>query len=275
MDTILIHASQSGRRTRALEYGAHLAARLGASVTGAYVHPSMLQSIPPLAPPDLVSLVLVNAKTLGADADRLGVEFVEWTRSLGIKHAAWHVAEDYLPDALAQIGQWHSLLVVGHDADFAWGSPPDIASLIFAATLPAIVVPAGTVEPRAAGSIVVAWNGSAEAIRATRAALPLLKQAHKVVVLMGEHRHTLREISWTPGLEIEEFLRRHDVRFECREFDADDDKAGTALLEASASLKADLLVMGMYGRGRFREWILGGATRQVLEQATLPVLMCH
>jgi nucleotide-binding universal stress UspA family protein len=38
---------------------------------------------------------------------------------------------------------------------------------------------------------------------------------------------------------------------------------------------ADMLVMGAYGHSRFREAILGGATRNMLEQATVPVLMAR
>ena len=275
MDTILVHASQAHRRTRALEYGTRLAARLGASVTGAYVHPSLLQAIPTFASPDLLSLMLVNAETRTADARRLGIEFTEWARSFGIEHAGWHVAEDYLPNALAQIAQWHRLLVLDHDPEFPWGTPPDIAKLIFAADLPAIVVPVGAVEPRAPESIVLAWNGSPESTRALRAALPLLKLAHQVVVLAGEGRRPAGEIDWDPKLEIESFLRRQCIAFERREFVANDEEAGTCLLDACGELKADLLVMGMYGRGRFSEWILGGATRQVLQDAHLPVLLCH
>jgi nucleotide-binding universal stress UspA family protein len=45
------------------------------------------------------------------------------------------------------------------------------------------------------------------------------------------------------------------------------------LLTAAASAQADLLVMGAYGRSRLSEWAFGGATRQVLHDADLPVLL--
>ncbi|MCI5040310.1 MAG: universal stress protein, partial [Donghicola eburneus] len=38
---------------------------------------------------------------------------------------------------------------------------------------------------------------------------------------------------------------------------------------------ADLVVMGGYGHSRFREAILGGATRGILENAKLPVFLSH
>ena len=53
------------------------------------------------------------------------------------------------------------------------------------------------------------------------------------------------------------------------------ERAGEALLEAARDVGADLLVMGAYGRSRFSEWALGGATRHVLTHAQMPVLMRH
>ena len=50
---------------------------------------------------------------------------------------------------------------------------------------------------------------------------------------------------------------------------------GELLLSLAADLQADLLVMGCYGHGRAREWLLGGVTRSVLQSMTLPVLMAH
>lgn len=51
--------------------------------------------------------------------------------------------------------------------------------------------------------------------------------------------------------------------------------AGPTLLEEARERAADMLVMGAYGRSRLREFILGGATHDVLEQSTTPILMRH
>jgi nucleotide-binding universal stress UspA family protein len=39
--------------------------------------------------------------------------------------------------------------------------------------------------------------------------------------------------------------------------------------------QADMIVMGAYGHSRFREAILGGATRNMLEQSSVPVFLAH
>jgi nucleotide-binding universal stress UspA family protein len=56
---------------------------------------------------------------------------------------------------------------------------------------------------------------------------------------------------------------------------ADDSEIGATLLSRIADSGADLLVMGCYGHSRFREMLLGGATRTVLESMTVAVLMSH
>jgi nucleotide-binding universal stress UspA family protein len=47
------------------------------------------------------------------------------------------------------------------------------------------------------------------------------------------------------------------------------------LLARCIDVHADLLVMGAYGHSRLREWVLGGATRHVLQHAQLPLLLRH
>ncbi len=71
------------------------------------------------------------------------------------------------------------------------------------------------------------------------------------------------------------YLDRHGIAAELVAFDLGDDEAGAAILTFAEGGKADLLVMGAFGRSRFKEWVLGGATRLVLERMTLPVFMAH
>ena len=68
----------------------------------------------------------------------------------------------------------------------------------------------------------------------------------------------------------------HSIRAEALEVpSAGPGKVGQILLEKVGEIGADLLVMGAYGHSRLREMILGGATREVLGHAALPVLMAH
>lgn len=140
--------------------------------------------------------------------------------------------------------------------------------------LPSIVVPRGWQAARLE-CIALAWNGSAESLRAMHAALPLLHRARRVVLLDGGERDLGIESGWNPRFDVQSYLRRHAVAIEHQVIATDDRHAGDALLDAALKAQADLLVMGAFGRPRISEWVLGGATRKVLADATIPVFLRH
>lgn len=140
-----------------------------------------------------------------------------------------------------------------------------VESVIVGSGRPAIVVPFAGDFKTLGSTVLVAWKPTPEAARAVQAALPLLRSARQVHVA-----------GWGDDpREIERLLLLHgvDARFH-REAEADA-HVGELLLSYSADLSADLLVMGCYGHSRTRELVLGGATRQVMQSMTLPVLMSH
>jgi hypothetical protein len=122
--------------------------------------------------------------------------------------------------------------------------------------------------------IAVAWNGSPEAVRAVHAALPFLQRADEVLLLRGEPEELFQKVSWKPPFDIDAYLNRHGIHARPQDL-VDTDGIGEAMLEQTDRFHADLLVMGAYGRSRFSEWALGGATRHVLCNARLPVLFRH
>lgn len=276
MHDILVYANNFKSWTPGVEYAARLSAMLEASLTAAYIYPSPLYMMPPYASPALLAAVLENARTVETDARVAEAAFVSWSSGLGVKHASWQVAEGQVPAVLAHIGNWHDVLVLECNAESPWGSPPDLATLVLHAGLPCIVVP-----PNASGRgasldcIVLAWNGAPEAIRAIHAAIPLLKRARRVVLLSGVRRDPYRDIHWRPEFDMVAHLERHGINVEQKTTGADDARAGNTMLEVALSAKADLLVMGAYGRSRFSEWTFGGATRHLLACTEVPLFMRH
>lgn len=121
---------------------------------------------------------------------------------------------------------------------------------------------------------VLAWDGSMTAARAITGALPLLKRAGKASLAIFNPAERPDAHGEQPGADMALYLSRQGVQVEVmiRETSTD---AGEALLSLCADEGADLLVMGAFGHTRFRELLLGGATRQVLDSMTVPVLMAH
>jgi nucleotide-binding universal stress UspA family protein len=275
MHDILVHANSFTSWSHAVEYAAKLAAAQSASLTAVYVYPSPLHMMPAYGAPALLATIVEQSRRIEKESLAAEADFRSWAKTLGVQQAAWHVAEGFVPEALAHIGNWHDLLVLERNDELPWESAGDLGSLVVRAGLPCLVVPPGAPDPTTFDCIALAWNGSQEALRAIHSARPLLARAKRVVLLTGRRRDPLSEIGWRPPFDILSYLHRHAINPERREISSDDADAGAALLDSAAALHADLLVMGAYGRNRFSEWVFGGATRHVLGHATLPVFMRH
>ncbi len=121
-----------------------------------------------------------------------------------------------------------------------------------------------------AGTIVVAWKETAEAARALGAAMPLLKEARRVVLLAvreedGASSEALEHLAWE--------LAWHGIDAEVSIVGDASHPAAAQLLSHASQLHADLLVVGAYGHGALRERVFGGVTRTLLEHADMPVFM--
>ncbi len=151
---------------------------------------------------------------------------------------------------------------------------PTLEAALFEGQAPVLMVPE-TAEPISAPkTISIGWNESAEALVATRAALPFLKAADlvHVVVIDPPTRGPNRS---DPGGLLSQFLSRHGVRVEVDVLSKTQPRVSDVLLRHATDTETHMIVMGAYGHSRFREAILGGATRNMLEQANIPVFLSH
>lgn len=151
---------------------------------------------------------------------------------------------------------------------------PVLEAALFDADAPVLVVPDGSEPNPTPDQIIVAWNQSKEALSAIRAALPLLKQAQLVrIVVVDPPAHGPERSD--PGGLLSQMLARHGISCEIDVLSKTLPRVSDVLNRHATDRGADMLVMGAYGHSRFREAILGGATRNMLEQAAIPVLMAH
>ncbi|MRW82747.1 universal stress protein [Pseudoduganella sp. FT26W] len=123
---------------------------------------------------------------------------------------------------------------------------------------------------------LVAWDGGRAATRAVTDALPLLRKTKRVTLAVFNAHTQYGAHGEQPGADIALYLARHGVVVEVTQQTTPPGlDIGNALLSLAADIGADLLVMGAYGHQRWREIVLGGVTRRVLQSMTLPVLMAH
>lgn len=272
MKDILIHVPDLEERTPAGLFGAQLAAAFGASVTGAYVYPALIYTAPAYMP-ELLSAIIENAGEVEQEALRARKHFVDWMASQGVSQAEWIVAEGEAANALAQAATRHDLLVLDHPPDDTQPAS-NVATVVLRAGIPCIVVRRHGPLPGPIERVAVGWNGSPEAARALRASLPFV-QGKEVLLMTGEVRDTYQGVSWKTPFDVAAYLERHGATVTHSAIMAAPENAGGALLEEAMHFHADLLVMGAYGRNRFSEWLLGGATRYVLTWAEIPLLLQH
>ncbi len=149
-----------------------------------------------------------------------------------------------------------------------------LEAALFNGNVPVLVLPDTQPFPDPVETIVIAWNDSAEALRATRAALPFLQAAKNVCIAIIDPPTHGPDRS-DPGGALGQMLARHNVRAEVSVLARTMPRVSDILNRYVKDKDAQMVVMGAYGHSRFREAIMGGATRHMLELAKVPVLMAH
>lgn len=148
-----------------------------------------------------------------------------------------------------------------------------IEAALFESGRPMVVVPYIQREGLKLDRVLVCWDGSRSAARAVADSLPFLKRGKLTeIVIVASTGGKADEL---PGVDLGEHLARHDLNVEVKRLVAPDIDVSNAVLSYAADCAADFIVMGGYGHSRLREFVLGGATRGILQSMTVPVLMAH
>jgi len=145
----------------------------------------------------------------------------------------------------------------------------DITSRIVARTSAAVLAVPETLERFAFDRALIAWDGGRSAATALRAAVPLLALASEVEIFMArdDERRTEPE-------QAAAYLSRYGIHASIKIVENVDDRADALIISEAGFCRADYIVMGAYGRGRFRE-TFGGVTKRMLSNSTLPLLLGH
>jgi nucleotide-binding universal stress UspA family protein len=148
-----------------------------------------------------------------------------------------------------------------------------IEDWLFGSGRPCLLYPDRCKQTLSLEHVLICWDFSKSAARAVVDALPLLQNAARahIAVFRGEKDLPLKDA----GAHLIAFLAAHGVRCEADDVQIGDQTIGRAVLDYAARTDADLLVMGAYGHSRMQEFLLGGATREILDRSTLPLLMSH
>ncbi len=145
---------------------------------------------------------------------------------------------------------------------------------LFEGSCPVLILPGNEIPENFGRKILIAWNQSEEAVTAVRRARPFLKAAESVEITVIDPSSHGPERS-DPGGALCQMLTRHGIKAEIAVLARTMPKISEILAQRATETGASLIVMGAYGHSRFREAILGGATRNMLENAAVPILMAR
>jgi nucleotide-binding universal stress UspA family protein len=216
---------------------------------------------------------------LEAEADRVLADAVARATRAGVTIGTRRetAAVDRLPERLARQARHADLAILGQaERDDPFGTGTRLVEAALAESgRPVLVVPwiaAAGLPPR---RVLAAWDGSAPAARALGDALPLLRRAERVSLVVVDPERLGGRVGEQPGADMAAHLARHGVKVEVQAVPSGGLATADVLLSWAADEGADLLVMGGYGHRRLRELVFGGFTEHVLGAAELPVLMMH
>lgn len=282
MKTILVPFHDDEGGAAAAETGCLLARRFGAYVEGLLV-PEHLESFsrgvvtrPVGDQPEWITeltnqwrdIIERSRQRFEAILGRNQITLAAITDAADGPSGGWHEARPGVEARM--IGSYSRLfdLVVFGRSDPDWQTSCEAA--LFESGRPVII--AGSTAPRTIGErVVIAWNQSTETARTVALGMPLLAGAHSVVVLEVQ--------GWSfpgpSGQDLVRHLARNGLPASFRSIKPAGRSNGQAILDEAAALDADLLVKGAYTQTRLREVIFGGATRHIITEARLPVLMAH
>lgn len=221
------------------------------------------------AMPFLKPLSDERLKARAAESERVFRELIE-----PLKDATFAGGTEVTLDDIVRKGRYASLVVIGRPgADEENISPATVKAAIYDCARPVVIAPpegnVGTLS-----SVLVAWNGSAQAARAVGAAMPFLEKAGTVTLLVADAQP--EEVD-APRLQRN--FERHGIAATVQTLKTGaltGRGRGRALLSHARETGADLLVMGAYGHGGLTNFLgLGGATAKVISACPVPLLLAH
>ena len=208
---------------------------------------------------------------------KAAANFDRMTKAAGVL-SEWRSLQGEPENLLSDHGRYADLIVLGqHFEEEIIGKSrietPD--HVVLSSGRPVLVVPQLYSGSEIGKRVMVCWDGGQAATRALHDAMPILDKADYVSVLIVRNSHNNDGAAKLSETAILDHLARHDIQAEVYESTNPDLSIGDQIFTRAVDMDSDLLVAGAYGHSRWKELILGGVTRQLLESMPAPVLMSH
>ena len=278
---VLVHLDGSSADEARIRYAEAIASEWQGHITGILTNPM----------PDYASFVSADGAVGGAallveieeDAMRRGTgteqRLAERFSRLGVPGEIRRINDtpSRLAARVAREARWGDICIVGRP----YSEPPVpladslFESILFEGGCGVLIVPPSQQPPDACRRVLICWRDTREASHAVAQALPIIHKATRVAVLAVDPQNEPDGSPTDPVADISRHLSRHGTQVEADIVESKGRDLVELFLEHARRFSADLIVMGGYGHSRTREWMLGGATRDMLTASEFPVLMAH
>jgi nucleotide-binding universal stress UspA family protein len=271
---IVVNLNVGAEAKWASDYAISVAAALDAHLTGVIFlyGPIVPVSRAGYVPPELEVIERHNEaaveaarESFTAASTRAGINAEPLTLSASLVSAG---------DQFGQIARRFDLAVIGQAEPETNAVEKNIVeAALFDSGGPIIIVPYIQKPPLKLEHVMVCWDGGRAAARAIRDAMPFLRRAGRIeVVIVSNEPGKQDQIGRS---DIGAHLARHGLNAVVKRMPFGDVDVASMLLSHAADEDVDFIVMGGYGHSRLREFVLGGVTRSMLRTMTSPVLMSN
>lgn len=154
---------------------------------------------------------------------------------------------------------------------YGWSS----ADLVLSPGVPSLLIPSHAPVQPSFQRVIIAWNASREARRAIADAMPILKSASNVSLLIVDAQSQDDGHEVEPGTEIAEYLAHHGVRVGVHFLEGHHKEPGRVVVERARALGAQIVVMGAYGHSQLATIILGSTTHYMVRHCEVPLFLSH
>lgn len=281
MKTLLVPFFDDDAAESALSHAVMIAKRFNSHIEGIFIAPRPQVIDGGIGMPVMVSHAIEIGRESTQLAERAKSRFESVLSSHDIKmspmtadlntiSASWRDFDNARHPLLGDAGRVFDMIVIGREFGQPWTDWSTICeSALFESGRPILVTPqeTGNLGEHAA----IAWNGSTETARTIALSMPLLINTKKVTVMTLD--------GWSvPGHDGEQLVNslvRNGINATLTDIDLDGRTPGQAIVHKAIDCGADVLVKGAYTQSRLRQLVFGGATRHILLEANLPVIMAH
>lgn len=278
LKNILVHMDATDRCEERLHLAGGLTQNHDAHLTGLFVIPETfypLYAEGTYLPQDIFD----NWEKLEKEkAEKAEKTFKEYIGAQGI-HGEWRSEQGALGEIVSRDARYADLTIVGKGSMDDPKHLPDpflAEDVVMQSGRPVLVVPNAGHFDGFGKRVLVCWNASREAVRAVNDAMPLLQAADKVTILaINPEKSGSGDHGDIPSADIALYLARHGVKAEAATAETDQSDIGETILSRAFDTDSDMIVAGAYGHSRTREWILGGATKTLLRETTVPTFLSH